>query len=171
MTHSEARSTSPCVGYTCQRSAPRNSTFDCRASFVIRHSRLGLITSGATDTAVSLPNFSDRDILDARASKNPVDSSRPYAFLVEPECSAAGRVEDVATLFLTNRECPFRCLMCDLWRNTTDGRVPVGAIPQQIDYALRAIAARRATSSSTTAVISSTTRRSRRRIMRRSPSG
>ncbi|MDQ3331835.1 MAG: radical SAM protein, partial [Planctomycetota bacterium] len=46
------------------------------------------------------------------------------------------RVEDVATLFLTNRECPFRCLMCDLWENTTDDIVPVGAIPAQIDYAI-----------------------------------
>ncbi len=26
--------------------------------------------------------------------------------------------------------------MCDLWKNTTDDPVPVGAIPQQIDYAL-----------------------------------
>ncbi len=83
-----------------------------------------------------MAHFSDRDITSARGGKNPVDPARPYAFLLEPECSAAGRVEDVATLFLTNRECPFRCLMCDLWRNTTDVRVPLGAIPRQIDFAL-----------------------------------
>ncbi len=87
--------------------------------------------------------FSDRDITSARGPKNRVDSSRPYAFLVEPECSATGRVEDVATVFLTNRECPFRCLMCDLWRNTTDGRVPPGAIPEQIDHALERLPAAR----------------------------
>jgi hypothetical protein len=45
-------------------------------------------------------------------------------------------VEDVATVFLTNRECPFRCLMCDLWTHTTDETVPDGAIPAQIDFAL-----------------------------------
>ena len=43
---------------------------------------------------------------------------------------------DVATLFLTNRECPYRCLMCDLWKNTLTETVPIGAIPAQIDYAL-----------------------------------
>jgi len=78
----------------------------------------------------------DQPILAARGRKNAVDPARPYAMLVEPERSAAGRIEDVATVFLTNRECPFRCLMCDLWRNTTDVRVPPGAIPRQIDYAL-----------------------------------
>jgi hypothetical protein len=65
-----------------------------------------------------------------------VDPRVPYAFLVEPEATDAGTVENVATVFLTNRECPFRCLFCDLWQNTTDERVPQGAIPQQIDHAL-----------------------------------
>ncbi len=90
-----------------------------------------------------MTHHSNRDILRARGPKNPVDPARPYAFLVEPECSADGQVEDVATLFLTNRECPFRCVMCDLWRNTTDRRVPLGAIPQQIDYALERLPAAR----------------------------
>ena len=76
------------------------------------------------------------EILAARPAKNVLDVDRPYAFLVEPERAASGRIEDVATIFLTNRECPFRCLMCDLWRNTTDETVPVGAIPRQIDFAL-----------------------------------
>ncbi|MEM8608036.1 MAG: radical SAM protein [Myxococcota bacterium] len=80
--------------------------------------------------------ITDADILAARGPKADVDPYVPYAFLVEPEHAAAGRVEDMATLFLTNRECPFRCLMCDLWRHTTDAPVPLGAIPLQIDYAL-----------------------------------
>ena len=85
----------------------------------------------------SLPvPFTDSEILSARPAKNRVDPERPYAFLVEPERSASGRVVDVATLFLTNRECPFRCLMCDLWKNTTDEPVAPGAIPRQIDFAL-----------------------------------
>ena len=40
------------------------------------------------------------------------------------------------TIFLTNRECPWRCLMCDLWKNTTDEKVPRGAILEQIRWAL-----------------------------------
>ncbi|MEM6644817.1 MAG: radical SAM protein [Bacteroidota bacterium] len=80
--------------------------------------------------------ITDADILAARGAKADVDPFVPYAFLVEPEHAASGRVEDVATLFLTNRECPFRCLMCDLWQHTTDAPVPVGAIPAQIDHAL-----------------------------------
>jgi hypothetical protein len=80
--------------------------------------------------------FTDAAILAARPAKNAVDPTKPYAFLVEPERTARGMVEDVATILLTNRECPFRCLMCDLWENTTDETVPAGSIPAQIDYAL-----------------------------------
>ena len=71
-----------------------------------------------------------------RGPKNRVDPRQPFAFLVEDEHSPAGRPEPVATVFLTNRECPFRCVYCDLWKNTTDERVPIGAVPSQIDYAL-----------------------------------
>jgi hypothetical protein len=80
--------------------------------------------------------FTDDWILQRRPKKNGVDPMRPYAQFVEPEHTVVGRVEDVATLFLTNKECPFRCLMCDLWKNTTDERVPIGAIPSQIRWAL-----------------------------------
>ena len=71
-----------------------------------------------------------------RPAKNPVDPFRPYAWLVEDERTADGIVEPVSTLFLTNRECPFRCVYCDLWKNTTDETVPRRAIPAQIDFAL-----------------------------------
>jgi archaeosine synthase beta-subunit len=80
--------------------------------------------------------FDDAGILALRGTKNPVDPWRPHAFFIEPERTANGLVEDVATIFLTNRECPFRCLMCDLWKFTTDERVPKGAIPAQIIHAL-----------------------------------
>lgn len=92
---------------------------------------------------ISAPWIDDKEITRARTGKNPVDPWHPYAFLVEPEHSAAGLVEDVATIFLTNRECPFHCLMCDLWKNTLDTRVPDGAIPAQIDYALERLPAAR----------------------------
>lgn len=87
------------------------------------------------------PRFSAEQIVSVRPAKNAVDPARPYAFLVEPEAAANGQVVDVATVFLTNSECPFDCLMCDLWKNTTDQPVPPGAIPQQIDYALQRLPA------------------------------
>jgi len=82
-----------------------------------------------------LPHFTDTQILVARPSKNPVNPRVPYACLLEEEYSTRGYVEQVATIFLTNRECPFRCLMCDLWKNTTDDSIDRGDIPAQIDYA------------------------------------
>lgn len=66
----------------------------------------------------------------------PLDPQRPYGFLVEDEQSESGAIVPVATILLTNKECPYRCLMCDLWRNTLSETVPLGAIPAQIDYAL-----------------------------------
>jgi radical SAM enzyme (TIGR01210 family) len=75
-------------------------------------------------------------IIDQRSSRAVLDPARPYAFLVEDERSASGEVVPVATIFLTNRECPWRCVMCDLWRNTLTESVLPGAIPRQIDYAL-----------------------------------
>lgn len=85
---------------------------------------------------ISAPRIETSHIVAARGPKNSVDPWQPYAFFVEPEHTAAGQIVDVATIFLTNQECPFHCLMCDLWRNTLDARVPLGAIPAQIDYAL-----------------------------------
>ncbi len=72
-----------------------------------------------------------------------LDPLRPYAFLVEPECSADGSAVDVATVFLINRECPWRCVMCDLWKNSLTESVPAGAIPAQIRYALERLPAAR----------------------------
>ncbi|WP_446745911.1 radical SAM protein [Silvibacterium acidisoli] len=69
-----------------------------------------------------------------------MDPRKPYAFFVENERSISGDLLSVATIFLTNRECPWRCAMCDLWRNTLTETVPIGAIPQQIDYALARLA-------------------------------
>jgi archaeosine synthase beta-subunit len=82
------------------------------------------------------PAAREKWILDRRSTRNNVSAHEPYAFLVEEERSASGEVVPVATIFLTNRECPFHCLMCDLWRNTLSDPVPRGAIPEQIDFAL-----------------------------------
>lgn len=76
-------------------------------------------------------------IVNQRPPRNNVDPNRPYAFLVEEECSADGEVVSIATVFLTNKECPWRCVMCDLWRNTLTDSVAPGAIPRQIEHALK----------------------------------
>jgi len=78
----------------------------------------------------------DAWILDRRPARNSVDPMRPYSFLTEEERSREGEIVPVNTVFLTNRECPWRCVMCDLWKNTLTETVPVGAIPAQIDHAL-----------------------------------
>ncbi|MEC7811514.1 MAG: radical SAM protein [Verrucomicrobiota bacterium] len=77
-----------------------------------------------------------RWIIGQRGPKNPLDPHRPYAWLLEKERAADGSIVDGLTIFLTNKECPWRCLMCDLWQNTLDETVPAGAISGQIDFAL-----------------------------------
>jgi radical SAM enzyme (TIGR01210 family) len=74
-----------------------------------------------------------------RGERNVVDPKRPYGFFVEEECTESGESAAVATVFLTNLECPWTCLMCDLWKNTLTREVPPGAIPRQIDFALNAM--------------------------------
>jgi radical SAM enzyme (TIGR01210 family) len=82
------------------------------------------------------PLFEDDWIVARRPPRNPVTADRPYAWLAEQEPAGDGRLVDVATLFLTNRECPFRCLMCDLWKNTLETAVGSGQIPGQIRWGL-----------------------------------
>ncbi len=65
-----------------------------------------------------------------------LDPFKPYAFFLEDELAASGRVVSSGTILLTNKECPWRCLMCDLWKNTLTEIVPPGAIPRQIEFAL-----------------------------------
>lgn len=72
-----------------------------------------------------------------RGPKRAHNPLRPYAFFSEEEIDSSGSPCPTATLFLTNRECSFRCLMCDLWQDTLDTPTAPGAIPAQIAYALR----------------------------------
>jgi radical SAM enzyme (TIGR01210 family) len=77
-----------------------------------------------------------RWILARRGPKNPLDPWKAHGVFWEDEMGPDGRVLPTATILLTNKECPYRCLMCDLWQNTVDDRVPSGAIPTQIRRAL-----------------------------------
>ena len=80
--------------------------------------------------------ISSKIIRGYRPEKAAVKVTEPYMFLHEREMQKSGRVESVNTIFLTNKECPFTCLMCDLWKHTLDEPTPTGAIPAQIEFAL-----------------------------------
>jgi len=89
--------------------------------------------------AVSYPPTSSARtefVLERRGPKNHLDSNRAYGAFVEEEPDESGALVGVATVLLTNRECPWRCVFCDLWKDTLDATVPPGAIDTQIRGAL-----------------------------------
>lgn len=73
---------------------------------------------------------------DFRQDRNALSLETPSHQLVEFEPVEAGRLVKTLTVFLTNRECPWHCLMCDLWKETTLKSVPSGSIPRQLRHAL-----------------------------------
>jgi radical SAM enzyme (TIGR01210 family) len=75
-------------------------------------------------------------VLERRGPKRALDPFRAYGAFVEDEADGSGGTVPVATILLTNRECPWRCVFCDLWQNTLDETVPAGAIEAQIRAAL-----------------------------------
>ena len=81
-------------------------------------------------------------IVAQRPPRATADPFTPHGFFLEEELSASHRLVSSAVILLTNKECPWRCLMCDLWKHTLTRSVPPGAIPQQIDYALSRLPAR-----------------------------
>jgi len=74
----------------------------------------------------------DRFVIDLRSARPSHDPWRYQQVLLENEPTERGDVARVGTIFLTGRECPWRCAMCDLWRFTTRTDTPAGAIPAQI---------------------------------------
>ena len=86
-----------------------------------------------------------RFVLERRGGRPAHDPWRYQGLLVEDEPGADGEVTRVGTIFLTGRECPWRCVMCDLWQYTTTADTPAGAIPAQIRSARLAFADERVT--------------------------
>jgi radical SAM enzyme (TIGR01210 family) len=82
------------------------------------------------------PAERDAWILARRGPRPALDPWAAPATLLELERTQAGDIVPMGTIFLINRECPWRCLMCDLWKNTLATTVPAGAIPAQIRQAL-----------------------------------
>jgi radical SAM enzyme (TIGR01210 family) len=80
--------------------------------------------------------LTDQDILARRGPKAVLAQQRAYAAVWEEERDAAGTLMPTAVVFLTNRECPFRCVMCDLWVHTLDDVIAEGMIPEQIRSAI-----------------------------------
>ena len=68
--------------------------------------------------------------------KNKLDASKAYGVFSEPELTRSGHIENHNIILTTNKECPFKCVMCDLWKNTLDTRVAKGKITQQVFDAL-----------------------------------
>jgi len=78
------------------------------------------------------PAARDRFIVDLRGPRASHDPWRYQDLAVEDEVTERDVVARVGTVFLTGRECPWRCAMCDLWRSTTHSDTPDGAIPLQL---------------------------------------
>jgi len=74
----------------------------------------------------------DRFVLGRRGARPSHNPWHHQGLIVEDERTADGTHARIATVFLTGRECPWRCAMCDLWRYTTLTDTPRGAIPAQI---------------------------------------
>lgn len=79
-----------------------------------------------------IPRGEDLRIRSLRPPKPAVDPWRAHGSVVEEERRPDGSVESALTVFLAGAECPFTCSFCDLWRWTTDGLTPAGALPAQI---------------------------------------
>jgi len=82
----------------------------------------------------------DRFVVERRGSRPPHDPWRAQGVLVEDERAADGAITRIATVFLTGRECPWRCAMCDLWKYTTVTDTPPGAITSQLRAAREGLA-------------------------------
>jgi hypothetical protein len=73
--------------------------------------------------------------------KNTLDEQKANGVFSEPELTRSGVVEDHNIILTTNKECPYKCTMCDLWQNTLDYRVEQGVITKQVRDALEKLPA------------------------------
>jgi radical SAM enzyme (TIGR01210 family) len=81
----------------------------------------------------------DGFILDRRGPRSEHDPWRYQDLVLEDEVTDRQVVARTATVFLTGKECAWRCVMCDLWQGTTISDTPVGAISGQIAAARSAL--------------------------------
>jgi radical SAM enzyme (TIGR01210 family) len=81
----------------------------------------------------------DRFILEGRGARKRHDPWRYQDLVVEDELTSSRGLAPTATVFLTGKECAWRCVMCDLWQYTTAENTVRGAIPAQIVEARRVL--------------------------------
>lgn len=81
------------------------------------------------------PAERDRFVLARRGGRPSHDPWRHQGVALDDERGHDGCVCRVGTVFLTGRECPWRCVMCDLWAHTTSTDTPRGALVQQVGAA------------------------------------
>ncbi len=102
------------------------------------------IARRAPDAAAPYPEPAaerDRWILARRGPRPAPDRRQSPTAFVETERAVDGEIVPVLTVLLASRECPWRCLMCDLWQFTVEGEIRPGAIPGQLRQALATTAA------------------------------
>ena len=73
----------------------------------------------------------DRFILERRGPRPHHDPGAIKASSSRTSATADGRLLGSATVFLTGRECPWRCVMCDLWRYTIAEDTPAAPSPHR----------------------------------------
>ncbi len=78
-------------------------------------------------------------IRNLRGERNPVSPASGCAALHETESLGDGQFVNANVVFPVNSECPFTCVMCDLWKNTLAGPTPGGFVVRQIAKALAAL--------------------------------
>ncbi len=83
-----------------------------------------------------LPKVDTKTILQMRGQRSMVDPSTAPATVTEIERDAYGVPKQATTVFLIGKECPFRCLMCDLWKNTVAEPPPAGSLVTQLEAIL-----------------------------------
>ena len=78
----------------------------------------------------------DRWVASLRTERQRLDARRPVAWFFEDEPRDEGGLATILTVMLANRECPWRCVFCDLWRQTLAKTVQPGDVTAQLDLAL-----------------------------------
>src|SRR6188474_2974760 len=73
----------------------------------------GALRSGTPERgALRMMRITDEWVLERRGPKAALDPMRAYAAVFEEELDARGELVSTGVIFLTNRECPFRCVFC-----------------------------------------------------------
>lgn len=68
----------------------------------------------------------------ARLIEGPIPRNSAVDWSVECEPNGTGQMFRCLTVFIVSRECPWRCVFCDLWRYAAPSKAPIGSPFQQL---------------------------------------